>query len=263
MSKDGIRLLLSNDDGVEAEGLRVLSQALKALGPSLIAAPLQNRSGVGVGITLQDPLPTQELPEDPPGTRRFGIQGTPADAVRHALQHLLPRQPLLVISGINCGANVGFHAFYSGTVGAALESVSKGVSALAFSLAYSDPPHWETAAYYAPLLVQWAIQLEEERLRHGYAPPFCLNINFPARPLSAIQGIRITRHVPGKPRNPESPPLPNLPPYYDDEAIGAGYISVTPLRLDLTDEQRYRDWKQQETTLVMTMEKMKSRVDPS
>ena len=133
-------ILLTNDDGIHAEGLRYLKTAVSALGRVCIVAPESEQSAIGHAITLYEPIRVREVIRD--GVFYwYGVAGTPADAVKLALYSLLPRVPDLVISGINDGANVGINVLYSGTVSAATEAAILGVPAIAVSFAQKkDPP---------------------------------------------------------------------------------------------------------------------------
>ncbi len=230
-------ILLTNDDGIEAEGLKVLEEALKGLAHIVVVAPDQERSAVSHGLTLRAPLDPKEISAD-----RFALNGTPADCVIWALRHLFVVFPNLVISGINRGANLGDDIMYSGTVAAAREASRHGVPSIAVSQAYDDKPvRFKEGASFVRNLV-------EAMLRNGLGGELCLNVNFPIR---KIKGTRITRQ--GCSENvPHFNALDYKPDYNvvhfspgeerqksdiisDRQAIMEHYVSITPLQRDQTD----------------------------
>ncbi len=242
-------ILLTNDDGIHAEGLRYLLTAAEKIGQVSIVAPESEQSAVGHSITLYDPIKAHEI------TRSgifygYGISGTPADSVKLALYSLLPRRPDLVISGINNGANLGINVLYSGTVSAATEAAILGVPSMAVSLDAKKEPPFEWALPHVQTLARWVIN---NGLPHGVA----LNINIPALPPDRIKGFKVTKQ--GLSRFNESferreDPRGNH--YYwlsgqatadetderiDIVAVKAGYISITPLYYDLTDHSHTED----------------------
>jgi len=242
-------ILLTNDDGIHAEGLRYLLTAAEKIGQVSIVAPETEQSAVGHSITLYDPIKAHEV------TRSgifygYGISGTPADSVKLALYSLLPRRPDLVISGINNGANLGINVLYSGTVSAATEAAILGVPSMAVSLDAKKEPPFEWALPHVQTLARWVIN---NGLPHGVA----LNINVPALPPDRIKGFKVTKQ--GLSRFSESferreDPRGNH--YYwlsgqatadetderiDIVAVKAGYISITPLYYDLTAHSHTED----------------------
>ncbi len=251
-------ILLTNDDGIEAPGLYALAEALADLGPLFIAAPEREQSGVGHAVTIREPLRVRELAPRPAGVRRLCVSGTPADAVKFALRHHLDAPPRLVVSGPNTGPNVGVNVLYSGTIGAAYEAVLNGVSAVGVSSEVQAIYDWSACCHFGRRVVEQALAWEDERrrhpeahLRHGAARPFLLNLNVPARPVREIRGLRVTRHgtsgfeeffTPHAADEPEAFRIDgNFLSHdpsedYDAAALLAGYASVTPLTLDLTDE---------------------------
>ncbi|MEJ2718312.1 MAG: 5'/3'-nucleotidase SurE [Deltaproteobacteria bacterium] len=242
MTENGPLILLTNDDGIHAEGLRNLKTAMDRLGRVSIVAPEFEQSAAGHSITLQDPVRVREVTRNG-AFYGHAVRGTPADAVKLALYSLLPRLPDLVVSGINDGANVGINVLYSGTVSAATEAAVLGVPAMAVSLDQKkDPPF------------TWALPLIESLARrilsHGLPPGIALNVNLPALPLDEVRGVKLTRQ--GLFKYEESyeqreDPRGNV--YYwlsgeilpdeadeasDLSALKMGYVSVTPLLYDLT-----------------------------
>ena len=237
-----MHFLLSNDDGIDARGLRVLSEAMARLGEVTIVAPDQNRSGASNSLTLDAPIRIREL-ED----RRFSVSGTPTDCVHIALTGLMAEDPDMVISGINAGANLGDDVIYSGTVAAAMEGRFLGLPAVAVSLVAPERPvHYETAAEAAALLVQ---QLCSDPL----PADTILNVNVPDLPWGEVQGFEVTRlghrHRAEPAISMQDPrgrtlywigpagPEEDAGPGTDFHAVKRGYISVTPIHVDLTRYQ--------------------------
>lgn len=178
-------ILLSNDDGIFAPGIAVLSDALKGLGELTLVAPDTERSAVGHAITLSDPIKTRPI-------HRNGVffghaaSGMPADCVKLAVCALLKRPPDLVVSGINLGPNAGISVIYSGTVSAATEGTILGIPSLALSLATYKDPEWETAG-------RAARALAEHLVAHPLPRGVLLNVNIPNRPWRDIRGYAATR----------------------------------------------------------------------
>jgi 5'-nucleotidase len=244
-----MRILLTNDDGIHAKGLESLHDAVADLGDIIIVAPETEMSATAHSITMTQPLQTKEI-------RRNGnlwglaVNGTPADAAKLALTALLPDKPDLVISGINQGVNSGLAAIYSGTVSAASEGAFIGVPSMAVSLA---------DRYYDDFLPSARIARDlAERLINNPSllPRFSmLNVNIPPLPLTSIKGIRITRQGMGGFRDGyERREDPRGIVYYwlngagfniendeqaDEYAVRQGYVTITPIRYDLTDFQLF------------------------
>jgi 5'-nucleotidase len=237
-----MHFLISNDDGITARGIQVLSARLKELGRVTIVAPDQDRSGASNSLTLDSPVRIHEIEEG-----KFRVTGTPTDCVHIALTGLLEKDPDMVISGINAGANLGDDVIYSGTVAAAMEGRFLGLPAIAVSLVYQDKPrYFESAAETVALIV--------DRLRQDPLPAdTILNINVPDLPWKEIGGIEVTRL--GY-RNRAEPTIREVDPrgrpmYWigpagaeqdagpgtDFDAIRRGHVSVTPIHVDLTRYQ--------------------------
>lgn len=236
-------ILLTNDDGVDAPGLDALATALVGLGELYVAAPATNQSGVGMAITIGRKLRLREMPAGPGGAVRRSLDGTPADAVKYGIQHLLKgKKPRLVVSGINHGPNLGINVRCSGTIGAACEAVVSGVPAVAVSVDYTIPPVWEGAAHYARIVAEKALAMVNEG-NHGI---FLLNLNVPALPPEKIKGLVLAPHGVGgfrdilAPREDAHYELEGewitLAPESgcDTAALMAGYAVVTPFQLDMT-----------------------------
>lgn len=232
-----MRILVSNDDGVHAEGIRALSEALAACGEVIVVAPDRNRSGASHSLTLEVPLRVTRIAE----TGYHAVKGTPTDCVHLAVNELVRPEPDMVVAGINHGANLGDDVIYSGTVAAATEGRHLGFPSLAISLV--GKTHFSTAAHYAALLVKGMMV-------HPLPADQILNVNVPDLPLDQIKGIRVTRL--GNRHRAESVICTEDPrgqPIYwigppgsqqdagegtDFAAIEQGYVSITPLTIDMT-----------------------------
>ncbi|MFH0821492.1 MAG: 5'/3'-nucleotidase SurE [Pseudomonadota bacterium] len=235
-------ILLTNDDGIHAEGLSYLSEVAAEFGEVSIVAPESEQSAVGHAITLYDPIKVHEINRD----GRFygyGIGGTPADAVKLAVHALLPRPPDLVLSGINNGSNMGINVLYSGTVSAATEAAILGAPAMSFSIAQKKDPPFRWAAPHIRFLVQWI-------LNRGLPAGLALNVNIPTLPPEMVRGYRLTHQCLSRFRESfeqrEDPrgnkyfwmagerPPENNGSDSDFAALTDGFVSITPLYYDLT-----------------------------
>lgn len=239
-----MRVLLSNDDGILAEGLHVLRRKLAEIAEVYVVAPDRERSACGHSITVHRPLRAQQVTLDGVAGPLWAVNGTPADCVKLALEALLPEPPDLVISGINLGANLGTDVLYSGTVSAAMEGAIGGVPSLAVSLDSTDTTLLPFAAAFTAFLC-------EQVLSRGVRPYTLLNVNLPNLPPTQIKGVAITslgwrRYEKAVHRRED----PRGRPYYwiageirddygldgsDVAALAAGKISLTPMHFDLTD----------------------------
>lgn len=234
-------ILVTNDDGFFSRGIQTLADALQELGDAYIVAPDRDRSAVSHALTMHRPLRVDLIKE-----KIYSVNGTPTDCVVLGVKKLLPRQPDLIVSGINKGANLGEDITYSGTVSAAIEGTILGVASFAISLVGERPFRYETA-------VPYALKIARFILEKGLPPDTLLNVNVPNKPLSEIQGIRVTRQ--GK-RSYENSLHEIFSPWgekqywigggviswhkmegTDIHAILEGYVSVTPLHIDLTNHQ--------------------------
>lgn len=231
-------ILLSNDDGYFATGLRVLHDALSPLGKINVVAPERDRSGASNSLTLDRPLTLRTAPNG----FQF-VNGTPTDCVHLAVTGLIEPLPNLVVSGINHGANMGDDTVYSGTVAAATEGYLLGVPSMAVSLVGKEASHFATAGRVARML-------GEKLLSKPFGQSVLLNVNVPDLPFEALKGFKVARL--GK-RHKAEPVIKTTNPrgevvYWvgpagaaqdngpgtDFHAVGEGYVSITPLRLDLT-----------------------------
>ncbi len=230
------RILVTNDDGVFSEGIKLLSEALEPLGEVWVVAPDREQSAMGHALTLHRPLRMRPLQE-----RVYSVDGTPTDCVNLAVLSLLKDHPPdLVVSGINFGLNLGDDVTYSGTVSATFEGTLMGIPSVAFSQEVAKSFTFEPGAAYAARLI-------EVLLRNPLPDDLLLNVNFPA---GEFKGVHLTRL--GRRRYQQSV-VEKLDPhgreYYwiagtpvwekeegsDQDAVDDGYISITPLHLDLTD----------------------------
>ncbi len=246
-------ILLTNDDGVQSAGLLALKRSLEEVAEVIVFAPDRNWSASGHSRILHEALTVRSI-DLADGSTVLVSSGTPSDCVALALMGLVPRRPDLVVSGINRGPNVGSDVTYSGTVAAAMEAALFGVPAVAISLdAYRDWDFGYAAAF--------AARLVPEVVRRGLPEGVLLNINVPNLPAGEIHGVAMTRlgrriyrdelelieESEGKRlyRMAGLPPGGELLPGTDLAALAAGYVSITPLHLDLTEHrflQELRTW---------------------
>jgi len=230
-------ILVSNDDGIDSEGIISLANALKKVGEVHVVAPDRERSAAGHSLTLHEPLRVEEV-----GRRMYAVNGTPTDCINLAVNGILPKRPDLVVSGINKGANLGDDVTYSGTVSAAMEGTLLDIPSFAVSLATKRKRPFEVAAAFA-------VKLARHILKNGLPRDTLLNVNVP--PSKNIKGHRITRQ--GK-RIYDNAIIEKVDPrgkkYYwiggnelkwegdhetDFYAVSKKYISITPVHLDLTN----------------------------
>lgn len=236
-----MKILLSNDDGVYAEGLMVLTNVLRDIAAVDVVAPDRNRSGASNSLTLSNPLRLKRLKNG-----FVSVEGTPTDCVHLALTGLLEEEPDMVVAGINAGANLGDDVLYSGTVAAATEGRFLGLPAIAISLVGTEFKNYETAAIITKQLVQ--------RINEVSLPSqTILNVNVPDLPLELIKGFEVTRlgtrHC-AEPIVKETDPRGQIiywvgppgatqdaGPGSDFHAIKNDKVSITPLKVDLTNYQ--------------------------
>ena len=242
-----MRILITNDDGIHAPGLDACEKIARALSDDVwIVAPETDQSGVSHSLSLNDPLRLREVDE-----RRFAVKGTPTDCVIMGVRHVMKQPPDLILSGVNRGRNAAEDVIYSGTVAAAMEGTVLGVPSFALSQAYNfasrQNPVWQTGIAHAPGLIKRVLET-------GMPRDVLVNINFPDCQPDAVAGVAVA--VQGK-RDQELLRLDARNdgrgnPYYwiafgrggiagaapgsDLAALSENKISVTPLRLDLTDE---------------------------
>jgi len=240
-----IRILISNDDGIGAPGIKVLEKIARLLSNDVwVVAPETEQSAAGHSLTIRRPLRIRKV-----SRRRFAVDGTPTDAVLLGINHVLKgRKPDLVLSGINRGANMGDDVTYSGTVAAAMEATILGVPSIAFSQFFhpGHVPRWSTAE-------NWGAEIIRRVCAVGWQRNVLINVNFPDVPHTHVCGIEVTRQ--GKRKIGDELLLRDDPrgePYVwigaqraeetsvpgtDIEAVLRGAVSVTPLCVDLTHHQ--------------------------
>jgi len=247
-----MRILVTNDDGVASPALGQLRRVLSAFGRVVIIAPDRNQSASSQSLTLHRPLRIHELAED-----TYSVDGTPTDCVLVAFHGELGEPPDLVVSGINHGPNMGEDVFYSGTVAAAIEGVLQGVPGIAASLATRAPSDFRAPADVVGRLLR-------QVLERGTAPRLLLNINVPLRPDGELAGVRLTRLGTRlyadtlvrkvDPRGKDYFWIGGEDPVWqpdegtDFHAVDEGFVSVTPLKLELTDHEalvRMQGWRLQ------------------
>jgi 5'-nucleotidase len=250
-------ILLTNDDGIAAPGLVAMYHELRLLGDVEVVAPATVQSAAGHGITLSTPLLTSRVTV-PGAFTGTAIEGRPADCVKLAIAHILPRRPDLVVSGMNAGANTGINVIYSGTVAAAIEAAFLGLPAIAVSLYLRNhiPTDYARSA-------QLGRQTIEQILAAGLGPGEVATINVPPLlPSESPAGIKVVRQCTNawtdtyeKRLDPRGRPyywnssvfnLGDTDPDTDVAALRDGYITVTPLQFDLTDHAMLSRWKEKQ-----------------
>ena len=241
-------ILVTNDDGYNAPGIRAIAEALKPLGEVIVAAPAQNQSGKGHSIVTSEPILVFER-RQANGLIWYAIEATPATTTRLALDKLVPRKPDLVVSGINRGENLGIVVYYSGTLGAAREAAMTGIPAIAVSMG------GDAEADYAATAAAVREMIEQLRAKEMIKPGLFLNVNAPA---GRTKGVLVTRlstkvneQIYDQRRNPRGV-LYFWPGYrpVDKEEEGTdvwaflnGFIAVTPMTLDTTDAKALESFK--------------------
>lgn len=248
-----MKILVTNDDGIDSPGLHTLADALQKLGDVWVVAPDRERTAVAHALTLHKPLRLNRLKR-----HVFSVNGTPSDCVNLALKKVLPAQPALIVSGINRGVNLGDDVTYSGTVSAALEGTILGIPSIAVSQESGRDGRvfrFETAATYA-------VRVARIVLAHGLPAETLVNVNVPDRPKNRIKGVKVTSL---SRRWFHDPIVEKVDPhgrkYYwiagtrvswerrkdaDHEAVRRGFVSVTPIHLDLTNYgalEQLRQWE--------------------
>ena len=240
-----MRILLTNDDGVYAPGLRALRTELMELGEVTVVAPASEQSAVGHSITLLTPLIVQEVRDEQGRFLGWAVEGKPADCVKVALLELLPETPDLVVSGLNAGSNAGINVLYSGTVAAAIEAAFFRCVSVAVSLEYTQPGPLDFARGAAI-----ARRVIEQLVGHQPAPGTLFNINIPSLDRGPIRGVRVVpqhvvpyresldRRVDPRGRvyfwTKGDLVCPDTPADSDVGALAEGYVTITPLQFNLT-----------------------------
>jgi 5'-nucleotidase len=240
-----MRILLTNDDGINAPGLAVLEAIAAELSDDVwICAPAEEQSGAGHSLTLSRPVRVRKHAE-----RRYSVTGTPTDAVMLAIGQIMPDTPDLILSGVNRGANLGDDITYSGTVSAALEGALAGIKSIALSQVYAREGMGDAVPFAAA--AAWGARVLRPLLDMPFDKRTLININFPAVAADAVRGVRVVRqgfHDYGRGSIVEGTDPRGYRYYWfglhameqtpghdsDLEAIADGYIALTPLQLDMT-----------------------------
>jgi 5'-nucleotidase len=244
-----MRILLTNDDGVYAPGLRALRKELLNIGDVTVVAPASEQSAAGHSITLLVPLMVQEVRDEESRFLGWAVEGKPADCVKLALQELLPEPPDLIVSGLNAGSNAGINVLYSGTVAAAIEGAFYRHTSIACSLEYTKPAPLDFARGAA-----LARRVVEQIVARSPQPGTLFNVNVPSPERGLVKGVRVTpqniypwaeqfirRTDPrGRVYFWNAPGTPEMTPHPDSDefALKDGFITVTPLQFNMTDQQR-------------------------
>jgi 5'-nucleotidase len=252
-----LRILLTNDDGVYAPGLRALRAELKKIGDVTVVAPAGEQSAVGHSITLLTPLLVQEVVDENNEPMGWAVEGRPADCVKLALLELLSEPPDVVISGLNAGSNAGINVLYSGTVAAAIEGAFFRKTSIAISLEYTKPKPLDFAH-----AAKLASNVVRQILDHAVGEGTLFNVNIPSLEKGPVRGIRVVpqnvapytetydRRIDPRGRvyfwsGPDFG-CPDPHPDTDVAALAEGYITVTPLQFNLTHAallETMRAWK--------------------
>lgn len=243
-----LRILLSNDDGVDASGMKCLERIARTISDDVwIVAPECDQSGASHSLSLTRPIRYRSINE-----YKFAVDGTPTDCILMALLHLIPPpKPTLILSGVNCGGNVADDVTYSGTIAAAVEGTLHGIPSIALSQFFCDRSQtkWKTSEHYAPELIR---QLVSE----GWPSDILMNINFPDVLHNQVKGVSVTyqgRGKPGSVMEHRVDPRGNSYSWItsqrtegpndkgsDISVVADGYVSLTPLKINLTDLSMYK-----------------------
>jgi 5'-nucleotidase len=247
-----MRILLTNDDGIYAPGLRALRPELQKLGEVLVVAPATEQSAVGHSVTLTTPLIVQEVLDEQQKLLGWAVEGRPADCVKLALRELLSEPPDLIVSGLNAGSNAGINVLYSGTVAAAIEGAFFRVTSIACSQEYRKlkPLDFSRGAALARTVI-------EQIVAHRPTQGSLFNVNIPSLDGGPIKGIvtcpqNLAPYVEGYDRRTDprgrvyfwtTPDFRCPDPHPDTDVTGLaeGYITVTPLQFNLTDGARLEE----------------------
>lgn len=248
-------ILITNDDGITAPGIRALVNAMKALGDVVVVAPDKPQSGMGHAITINSTLRLHEVKQD--GLTEYACSGTPVDCVKIAIDKIIvDRKPDLLVSGINHGANSSINVIYSGTMSAAVEGAIEGIPSIGFSLCnYSIEADFTAAAHFAGIIAK-------NVLDHGLPDGVCLNVNIPDVPLDIIKGVRVCRQAKALWQEEfDERKDPYGRKYYwltgkfvdldggedtDVFALENNYVSVVPTQFDLTAHSAISEMKKWE-----------------
>ncbi|MFC6859857.1 5'/3'-nucleotidase SurE [Zunongwangia atlantica] len=257
MSKEKPLILVTNDDGITAPGIRALLQVMKEIGDVVVVAPDSPQSGMGHAITISDTLFCDSVTlKENYNHKEYSCSGTPADCVKIATQEILHRKPDLCVSGINHGSNSSINVIYSGTMSAAVEAGVEGIPAIGFSLLdYSLNADFEPCKKYVKAITK-------NVLKNGLPKGVVLNVNFPKLPAKEIKGIKVCRQANAhweeefdKRTNPQGRDYYWLSGRFvnndegkdtDEWALENGFVSLVPVQFDLTAHHfinELNDWK--------------------
>lgn len=248
------KILVTNDDGYQSQGISTLIEILRPFGDLLVVAPEKGQSGMGHAITMKDPLRLNII-SDEPGLKVYTCSGTSVDCVKMALNHICTEKPDFLFSGINHGTNSAISIIYSGTMGAALEGAIHNIPSIGLSvLDHSENPDLSGPKHYTP-------QILNNLLTNGHAAPgLCLNINFPKIGVEEIKGFKVARQANSlwveefdrrvNPHHKEyfwlTGKFLNREPEAQDTdvwALANNYISVVPVKVDFTDHEKLNSLK--------------------
>jgi len=257
-SEENPLILLCNDDGITAQGIQALATALDGIGEICVVAPESEQSAAGHAITVRDPVRAHEVDFSVPSGSipAWAVSGTPTDSIKLACHELLDERPSLVVSGINHGPNTAVNVLYSGTVSAATEASTLGIDSVAVSLCDWSSEDFSGAKF-------WSRRIVRQVLRSGLPRGVLLNVNVPAVPADDLEGVAVTRQARSKwEEGFDARTDPAGRPYFwlagtfvdlddgpetDTAAVEDGYVSVTPIKPDMTahgviDELREWEW---------------------
>lgn len=246
-------ILITNDDSIEAPGIRRLAECVRAMGDVYMVAPQHPRSGQSAAITVGSPLRINELASDIDGVRIFTVNGTPVDCIKLGIHAIVPRKPDVIFSGINHGSNSGVNVTYSGTMGAVFEGCLQGIPSVGFSLL-----HHSMKADFS-MCTAFVAAIAAKVIEKGLPEGVCLNVNIPSRVMP--EGIRVCRATRGRWSDEYRRYLdPAGVPFYwltgnfineepdatdtDEYWLKRRYISVVPVRSDWTDVQSIKHFSE-------------------
>ncbi|UCG28701.1 MAG: 5'/3'-nucleotidase SurE [Bacteroidales bacterium] len=247
-------ILVTNDDGIQAPGLKALVEVVSEFGNVVVVAPIESQSGMSHAITTKQPLRIS-VREDSPALKAYAVKGTPVDCVKLAMNQLLSRKPDLLVSGINHGSNASVSVVYSGTMGAAIEGGINQIKSIGFSLLdYSRDADFSAAKIYTKKIIS-------QVLLNGLERGICLNVNIPVGKMHEIRGIKICRQTDGywqeeydKRKDPYNRDYYWLTGYFnnfepeaedtDEWALKNSYVSIVPIQTDFTSHEQLSILKQ-------------------
>ena len=249
-------ILVTNDDGINAPGIRTLINVMKDVGDIIVVAPDSPQSGMGHAITINSTLHSSRITPKDSEIIEYSCSGTPADCVKLAINELMPRKPDLCVSGINHGSNSSINVIYSGTMSAAIEAGIEGVPAIGFSLL---DYRWDANFSESKDFIK---KITENALKNGIPKGVVLNVNIPSVAKSKIKGVKVCRQAKGYWEDTYDKRISPLGKEYywltgnfvnqenseetDEWALSKGYVSVVPISYDMTsyeDLKKIKNWK--------------------